>query len=241
MKATSIGYDFKKSIERIGKILNADNNSFAETDAISDSRMLTYENGFYVNLTAVFVNIRDISSIAGEHRRLVLAKIHRSFISEMVALMNGYNKTKEINIHCDSVWCVCDTQYKQDMDEVFSLVAKICSLADILNYKLSEDLKVSYKIGVGMDYGRALMIKAGYDGSEINDVVWVGDVVNRACHLCEEAGSGLFDKRIFLSNIVYDNLNEDNKRLCIKDNERDIYQANIVNENMHDWLTKQNS
>lgn len=91
-------------------------------------------------------------------------------------------------------------------------------------------------MGVGLDYGRALMIKAGNKGSTIQDVVWMGDVVNQACHLCNDANSGYFDKRVFLSNIIYDNLNEANKALCTKDGGRDIYQADIVNIEMNDWL-----
>lgn len=83
------------------------------------------------------------------------------------------------------------------------------------------------------------MIKAGNDGSAINDVVWMGDVVNQACHLCNEANSGLFDKRVFLSNIIYDNLNDNNKALCSKDGGRDIYQADVVNINMSEWLKEQ--
>lgn len=83
------------------------------------------------------------------------------------------------------------------------------------------------------------MIKAGNDGSAINDVVWMGDVVNQACHLCNEANSGFFDKRVFLSNIIYDNLNDNNKALCSKDGGRDIYQADVVNINMSEWLKEQ--
>ncbi len=41
-----------------------------------------------------------------------------------------------------------------------------------------------------MDYGRVLMIKAGFAGSGINDVVYMGDVVNRAAHLAHKAGRG---------------------------------------------------
>lgn len=239
MKATNTSYDFNKSLDRIDKILRADSKSFEDNEGIPNRDRLTYENGYYVYCTAIFVDIRDSSSMTNEHRRPVLAKIYRSFISEMVALMNGYDKTQEINIHGDCVWCVCDTQFKQDMDDVFSLAAKICSLADILNYKLNKLNYTTYQIGVGIDYGRALMIKAGYCGSGINDVVWMGDVVNKACHLCGEANSGLFDNRVFLSNIIFDNLSDSNKRLCTRDQKRDIYQANVVNTLMNDWLKKQ--
>ena len=239
MKATNKQYDFNSSLSRIDEILDASNDSFKESDSIVNRENLTYKNGFYVYCTALFVDIRDSSNMTDAHKRPVLAKIYRSFISEMVALMNGHDTCREVNINGDCVWCVCETKYKTDIDGVFSLAAKACSLVDILNYKLKKKNYQTYQVGVGIDYGRALMIKAGNDGSAINDVVWMGDVVNQACHLCNEANSGFFDKRVFLSNIIYDNLNDNNKALCSKDGGRDIYQADVVNINMSEWLKKQ--
>lgn len=239
MKATNKQYNFNSSLSRIDEILDASNDSFEESDSIVDREKLTFKNGFYVYCTALFVDIRDSSNMTDAHKRPVLAKIYRSFISEMVALMNGHDTCREVNINGDCVWCVCETKYKADIDGVFSLAAKACSLVDILNYKLKKKNYQTYQVGVGIDYGRALMIKAGNDGSAINDVVWMGDVVNQACHLCNEANSGFFDKRIFLSNIIYDNLNDNNKALCSKDGGRDIYQADVVNINMSEWLKEQ--
>jgi len=239
MKATNKQYDFNSSLSRIDDILDASNDSFVESDSIVDRERLTFKNGFYVYCTTLFVDIRDSSNMTDAHKRPVLAKIYRSFISEMVALMNGHDTCREVNINGDCVWCVCETKYKADIDNVFSLAAKACSLADILNYKLKKKNYQTYQVGIGIDYGRALMIKAGNDGSAINDVVWMGDVVNQACHLCNEANSGFFDKRVFLSNIIYDNLNDNNKALCSKDGGRDIYQADVVNINMSEWLKKQ--
>lgn len=236
MKATNYKYDLNSSVSRIDEILDASNDAFVESDSIVDREKLTYTNGFYVLCTALFVDIRDSSNMTDAHKRPVLAKIYRSFISEMVALMNGHETCREVNINGDCVWCVCETNYKKDIDGVFSLAAKACSLVDILNYKLKKKGYQRYEVGVGIDYGRALMIKAGYKGSSIQDVLWMGDVVNQACYLSNEANSGYFDKRVFLSNIIFDNLNDDNKKLCSKDGGRDIYQADVVNIDMNDWL-----
>lgn len=239
MESTNKNYDIDASLTRIDEILDASNDSFEESDSIVDRSKLTYANGFYVKATALFVDIRDSSNMTDAHKRPVLAKIYRSFISEMVALMNGHPTCKEVNINGDCVWCVCDTKYKTDIDGVFALAAQACSLVDILNFKLKKRGYQTYEVGVGLDYGRALMIKAGNKGSGLNDVVWMGDVVNQACHLCNEANSGYFDKRVFLSNIIYTNLNDNNKKLCSKDGGRDIYQADIINTIMDDWLKSQ--
>lgn len=87
-----------------------------------------------------------------------------------------------------------------------------------------------------MDYGRALMIQAGYKGSAIKDIIWMGDVVNSACHLCSEERD-YWDKRILIGSSVYQNLNNDNKKLCdIFDASRDIYISDAVNTEIYNWL-----
>ena len=234
-------FNLASSLKRIDDILNADDKNFAESSSIPSRDKLTYSNGFYVYCAALFVDIHDSSTMTDEHKRPVLAKIYRSFISEMVALFNDSNITKEVNIHGDCVWCVCDTPLKTNIDKLFSLAAKACSMVDILNYKLEKKGYTTYSVGVGLDYGRALMIKAGNYGSGIADVVWMGDVVNQACHLSNEANSGYSDMRVFLSNTIYKNLNETNQKLCTKDVGRNIYQANVVNVEMNKWLEQEKS
>ncbi|SHK26321.1 adenylate/guanylate cyclase domain-containing protein [Xylanibacter ruminicola] len=238
MEATNIQYDLERSLKRIDDILNESDKSFEERNSIPSRSELTFTNGFYVDCTALFVDIIDSSSLPEKQNRPVLAKIYRSFISEMVALMNGHDTCREVCINGDCVWCVCNTPQKADVDGVFDLAAKACSLVDILNYKLSKKGYQTYKVGVGIDDGRALMVKAGHSGSSINDVVWMGDVVNQACHLCAEANSP-GNKRVFLSNVIYNNLKDDYKKLCTKDSRRDIYQADVFNIGMNNWLKEQ--
>lgn len=240
MKSTNQEYKFNDSLERIDEILDASNDQFEEKDAMPSRDELTFTNGFYVNCTALFVDICDSSDLTDYHERPVLAKIYRSFISEMVALLNSLKSCKEVSINGDCVWGVYDTPMKSDIDDVFTLAVRAGSLVDVLNYKLEKKKYKTYKVGIGIDDGRALMIKAGYNGSGINDVVWMGDVVNQACHLCSDANQGLFDNRIFLSNVIYNNLNNYNKSFCTKDNQRDIYQSNAVNVSMNNWIMEQN-
>ena len=56
------------------------------------------------------------------------------------------------------------------------------------------------------------MVKAGYSGSGINDVIWMGDVVNTACHLANKAGRGIRNK-IVVTEQIYNNLNDSHKKL----------------------------
>lgn len=240
MEATNLVYDFEKSLERIDEILNADNKQYEEKDSIPSRDTLTFTNGFYVDCTALFVDICDSSKLPDYQNRPVLAKIYRSFISELVALFNGASKSKEVNINGDCVWAVFDTPYKSDIDNVFSVACQANALVNILNYKLNKKGYKTYKVGIGIDDGRALMIKAGHKGSSINDVVWMGDVVNQACHLAAK-GNDPFSNRnpIMLSNLIYNNLNDDNKQLCSYNHNHLCYQSDAVNVAMNNWLKEQ--
>ena len=230
-------YDFLKSLERIDAILNECDSNFEERDSIPPRTELTYTNGFYVNCTAMFVDICGSSDLTDEHRRPVLAKIYRSFISEMVALLKGCQQCSEINIHGDCVWGVFNTQYKSDIDDMINLAARANSLVNALNIKLTKKGYATYKVGIGIDYGRALMIKAGYNGSGISDVVWMGDVVNTACHLSGYGNSNSSDKTIMISDVIYANLNDENKEFFRRNTNHDCYDCNIVNVGMDEWCS----
>lgn len=239
MKATNTAYDLARSLERIDEILDADNKSFEELDHIPTRDKLTYKNGYYVKCTAIFVDICGSSDMTDAQRRPVLAKIYRSFISEMVAMFNGFSQCKEISINGDCVWAVFDAQYKSDIDMAFDAACKASSLTDILNYKLGKKGYTTIEVNVGMDYGRALMVQAGFKCSAINDVIWMGDVVNSACHLCNE-DRGYFEKRILLGSNVYDNLTDDYKKFCSEyDITRGVYSADAYNIAMNNWLKAQ--
>lgn len=109
-------------------------------------------------------------------------------------------------------------------------------MVKILNYKLKKKEYSEISIGIGIDYGRALMVKAGYSGSGINDIIWMGDVVNSACHICNKAGRN-YRKVIVISEAIYNNLNEHNQGLFSKywDGITVRYEGDIINSNMEEW------
>lgn len=225
MQATGKTYNFSDSLSRIDEILNSSDNNYEERKDIPSRSQLTFTNGFYVDCTAIFIDMCDSSSLPNKHTRPVVAKLYRCFISELVALLNGCDICREVNIHGDCVWGVFNTPYQTDINECIALAAKANSLINNLNIKLSKKGYSTIAIKIGIDYGRALMIKAGHKGSTINDVVWMGDVVNSACHLANEDRS---NKSTLISNIIYKNLNDHNKSLFQQNYIIDCYEGNIV-------------
>lgn len=233
-----IFYDIDKSAQRIDDILSAGNGNFEDVSSLPSRSSLTYTNGYYVNVTALFIDIVGSSDMTDEHKRPVLAKTYRSFISECTAIMNAESICKEININGDCVWGVFETPQKSDIDTVFGVSAELNSLIQILNYKLMKKGYSQISVGIGMDYGRALMIKAGYSGSGLNDVIWMGDVVNSACHLSGQAGRN-GRKTLVVSSCIYGNLNEHNQGLLTSFYDASTwntkYEGNVISTYMDNW------
>jgi len=242
MKSNYIFYDFEKSRERIDDILRTDDKSFEEVDKIPSRDRLTYNNGFYVNKTsALFVDIRDSSLLPSKYKRPVLARIYRSYISEVVAAINGNSLCTEINIHGDSVWGVFDAQYMEQLDRVLETAGKIASIVDIINCKLVKKDIDPIVVGIGLSWGRVLMIKAGYNGSGINDVVWMGDVVNESSNLCSFGSKTNNDYRIMVSENFYGNIKkQEYKDLLIWNANRKCYHGAFVNSVIDKWINENN-
>lgn len=240
MGATNhIAYDIDKSSERMDAILNAGSGNFADSDFIPSRTSLTYTNGYYTYITALFIDIAGSSDMTDKHKRPTIAKVYRGFISECTAIINSELICKEININGDCVWGVFNTLCKSDIDTVFSVAAKLNSMIQILNHKLYKKGYKEIAVGIGMDYGRALMVKAGYFGSGLNDVIWMGDVVNSACHLANNAGRNGREPLV-VSSYIHSNLNEHNKGLLnhVFIDHSFHYEGNVIDTEMDEWYQK---
>ena len=51
------GFGSYKSSERMDKILNASDNDYCDKGSIPARSDLTFKNGYYVNITAIFIDI----------------------------------------------------------------------------------------------------------------------------------------------------------------------------------------
>src|SRR5690606_6940957 len=112
---------------RIDEILNSISN-FDDKDEIPKRDTLTYTNGYNVKCCALFIDLRDSSTLPQVHQKKVLAKIYRSYISEIVAILNSFIHCKEINIVGDCVSAVFSGQFTFHIDSTFEAAARINSL-----------------------------------------------------------------------------------------------------------------
>ncbi|MCX5067700.1 adenylate/guanylate cyclase domain-containing protein [Micromonospora lupini] len=229
-------YNYLASIERIDGYLKQPRGNFEEVDELPDRDRLTYTNGFHAQwCSALFVDIRDSSKLPDVYTRPALAKIYRAYISEMVAILSGVPKVHEVNIVGDGVWGVFNSSQKSDNDEVFSAAFKINSLLRILNHKMkTAGYETPIRVGIGVADGRALMIKAGFNGSGIHDVVYMGQVVNRAAKLASQGSKGLTPPIVLDEDFVV-HLNGHNADLVHHDRRSGWYTSDAVSAVMDEW------
>jgi len=236
MEASHSYYDFNKSIERIDEVLNGSDTSYEDKKSIPSRDSLTFGNGFYVECSAIFIDIRDSKGLNEKHTRPVLAKIYKTYISELVAVLKNHSKINEIYIEGDSVWGICDTPQKSDIDSLFGVGAQASSLVDILNIKYKRKGYSELTVGIGMSYGSSLLIKSGYKGSGINEVVWLGKLVGEAAMLCSYGNNSYSDSEMMVSEVFYSNLNEHNKKLLSKNHNRHCYHGHVISNQMNEWV-----
>lgn len=125
---------------------------------------------------------------------------------------------------------------------MFTVVCYANTLKGLLNAQLSKKDYGPLNFGIGVEYGRALMIKAGYNGSGINDVIYMGDVVNRAAHLAHKAGRSPWGTDpIWAGEVFAQNLNEDNAKFLTATYESgvgNVRKGSVVMTHMNDWINE---
>ncbi|MBO9586747.1 MAG: hypothetical protein J7574_21485 [Flavobacterium sp.] len=243
MKVTNhIQFNIEESYERIEEIIDS-SSTFDELEKIPNSDILTYNNGYYFNCYSIFIDVRDSSNLPNKYQKRILAKIYRAYISEIVAIFQSSQNCKEINIVGDSVWAIFEAQEKKDVLEVFHAAYASESLINNLNYKLCKKGISEIKTGIGICKGNALMIKAGFKGSGINDVVYMGHVVNQASKMCskarKEVNSGLvIDNKTYEDLEGYHNNIDTYQSFFAQNYLGGYYHGTVIRIDMQNWLNQ---
>lgn len=242
MRSNNESYDIAKSSERIDNILSTNIRAYPESPIIPTHDKLNYTNGYYIDVGALFIDIRDSKGLTDVHRRPTLSKLYRCFVSECVAVINSNPYCKEVNIHGDCVWGVFEGMNNKVILEIFNTAARLKSLTDLLNYKFEINSIQKISVGIGLDCGRALMVQAGFKGTGLNEVIWTGDVVNQACYYANLAGktfNNLTVGTLVINNNIFDKLGEHDKTLLkflCYDEQIPLYHGNVIMTSMNDWI-----
>lgn len=207
-------YDYKKSKETVEAILKSQTKIVEKDNIPSSDSEFTYENGVKSWVGALFVDIVDSSKLF-QYPDENTARIIRSFCSEIISILKDDDKYREIGIRGDCVYCIYNVSYQTDLVDIFCHAYRINSFMSMLNSLLKKNKYSTILAGIGLGCSQDLIVKAGQNGSGINDKIWIGKAVVDAAHLSDVANrNGI--SAIAMSPLFYENIIED---LC-KENEK---------------------
>lgn len=235
-------YDYKNGKSRIENILD-DRLEVVEQNKLPHDEEFTFDNGYYSWVSAIFVDIRNSSSLFQNGNKEIVSKIIRSFTSEVIEVLRMDDNLREIGIRGDCVYAIYTTPQKADIRELYYKTAYINTYMRMLNKLLSYRGCPNISVGIGMASAQELVVKAGRKDVGINNKVWIGDAVSMASNLSSIANRNMVEP-IAYSSIAYNNMDVTEKEkswfhLAYLPNGKDAYyHGNIVITDFDNWINE---
>ena len=250
MRGSNQSFSFERSLERIDKSLYG-SASYGEADDIPTKESLTFTSGKYVQCASLFIDLRGSSDLIETKKSKTLARLYRAYISEMVAIVNSFKSCKEVNIigDCVSAMFAGDQGKEKPVIEALEAVSMCNGMMRVLNVHFKKKWGAEFQeieAGIGVALGRALVIKAGHSGTGISDLIYMGDVVNKASKMCGLAHKK-YDKPICVTEAVYNNADkyianpnidatfQDFLSIQSHDKHGNVYTGNFYRVEFNDW------
>lgn len=239
-------YDYKNGKSRIEEILN-NKMEIIEKEKVPKDDNFTFDNGYYSWVSAIFVDIRESSKLFTDKDKEKVAKIIRSFTSEIIEILREDDNLREIGIRGDCVYAIYTTPNQSDTYEIAEKTFFINTFMEMLNILLEEKSYPTIKVGIGMSTAQELVVKAGRKNVSINSKVWIGDAVTKASNLSSLGNKDgvlpiVFSELSYINFIekLVENTSNDNPKSWFKKystNEYGIYySANIIKNGFYNWI-----
>lgn len=239
-------YDYKRGKERIEEIL--DNRlEVIEKDKVPSDDLFTFSNGYYSWVTAIFVDIRDSSSLFAHEDKEKVSKVIRSFTSEVIEILRDDDNLREIGIRGDCVYSIYTTPKQEDVYQIANKSFYVNTYMKMFNKLLSERSLPQINVGIGISTAKELVVKAGLKDTGINSKVWIGEAVTTASNLSsignKEGNNPLVCSSASYSNFI-ESLEKNNEGKNPKkwfhshydENNGSYYTADIIKTNFNDWI-----
>ena len=226
-------YNFAESLRQIDSILSSNIPDKAaktiprEEDIDSSAVVLT-------QATVIHVNFEIVSNIWHPVDEKLNLPVIQSFVSEAIRIGGSSGCCRDIKMTDKYLQLVYDTSLKTELNEAMDDAARIRTLAMVVSKKAKQHEYPTIKASLGMDYGIVSMLPVNMNDGRFSRFIWMGDAIDRAKQYAEDA-----DDEIVISNIVWKNLTENNRKLFESDNlSFSTYRGKIVNIAMNNWVAK---
>lgn len=182
----------KKDIKDIvTQLLASEDYKIQEADSIpgpGDNRLTFGNTGVRFDAVVLYIDMRGSTAVLNSHRPQSVAKIHKAylFITTKLIAENG-GQIRSYN--GDSILAFFPGKSKQSITKAIITAGKIRFM--LVNECGSDFAKYRpVDFGIGIDLGQVLCVKTGTGKNENhNDLIWLGNAVNRATKLSDNAKS----------------------------------------------------
>ncbi|MCY7911118.1 adenylate cyclase [Bacillus inaquosorum] len=241
-------YDFRKRKIKVEEILD-------NTDAVNEvnkfpknDEEFTYTNGYKAWASAIFVDLRDSTSLFSDKNDVDVAKIIRGFTSEVIEILikDTDDDMMEVGIRGDCVYAIYSTSTKADLYDVSYRASYINTYIKMLNKLLQDRHLPIITVGIGLAAEETLAVKAGRKSSGINNLVWIGESVAKASKL-SDLGNKNGIGPIVMSKIFYNNYidiamekNEESKSWWYKKTDTsygEFYHGDVIIVDFNKWVS----
>ena len=240
-------YDYKAGKQRLEEILDNDM-EIVEQDKLPNDDDFTFTNGYYSWVSAIFVDMRDSTELCADEDKEKLAKVFRSFSSEIIEILRDDDNLREIGIRGDCVYAVYTNPKQADVFETANKCFYVNTFMKMLNQLFREHDLPEIKVGIGMSTAQELVVKAGRKGVGINSKIWIGKAVSRSCHYADygnKDGNPAIVMGTCSYNNMIDKLEKNNPGKKPKEwftyhkdeGEGDYYTANIIKTGFDNWIS----
>lgn len=242
-------YDYKNSKANIINVLTS-TTKIEESDNIPKAdENFTYDNGIYAWTGAIFIDIVDSSNLL-DKKDEKLARLMRAFTAEIITIFQDFDKYRQIGIRGDCVYAIYSVPQQLDIVEMFRIAYRLNTFMKMFNRIIKSYGYSEIKAGIGIGCDKDLIIKAGRNGTGINDKIWIGNAIIDACNFASE-GSRNGIEPIVLSKCVYSNIIEKLKKentnyeIWIKAKKSNTwydshsikyYHCNIIQNDFNAWI-----
>lgn len=240
-------YDYKERKKKVEGILD-NTDAVNEVQKFPKDENFTYENGYKAWASAIFIDLRNSTSLFTSEDDVNTSKVIRGFTSEIIEILRqdtDKEDLKEIGIRGDCVYGIYSTPFKETIFDVGNRAVYINTYLKMLNRLLVGRGLPSIKAGIGLAASETLAVKAGRKHSGINNLVWIGNAVATAAKLSDLGNKNGIDP-IVMSSIFYSNY-MDIKRTEQPEAESwwvqktdesygEFWHANVIKTTFNNWI-----
>lgn len=217
----------KKELEEAVDDFFSGEYEITEGTAIPDVSDIAFgKYGRELSLAMLFIDIKESTKIVDAFRRTTGARMYKSFLWG-IARIAKMNDGELRSFNGDGVLVAFGGKYPCTHAAKAALQMN-WFIKEILKPKMDNYFEnnqslegLEFDCGIGIDFGKVLVVRGGIKGENNNDLVWVGNATNYAVKLSDLGSS---PNRIYISETVYKNMADSSK---FSSDERNMWEERV--------------